>query len=280
MTSAEIRDASTDRVLRFEAWAGGSCVGHATARPTQLFEHEHFCDVQVAEARRREGIGTSLYAALDQALPPDEVLVCRLLHADGPAVGFADSIGHDLVELCPAPQADPTAARWSEWCSRQPVPDGAVAVGIDEVPAADLEEAWVDYYVWAHESIGPLRPRADVAAASAGLADYLDHEVSTLILRGGRVVALSLVFSEVAEDGITRVLAETPRIDEPDGVPLVAAAVARTLTMLGRRGVRVAELEGRTFDPHVPAVVATFPPHDSNPMSVVRLHRRRTPRPH
>jgi hypothetical protein len=275
MSDPEIRDASADGVLRVEAWDGDVLIGHATARPTQLFDHEHFCDVWVEERRRREGVGSALYAALDRALPRDEALVCRVLHADLTAVGFVGSIGYDLVELCPAPQADPTAAAWSEWISRQQVPGGAVAVGIAEVPAADLEEAWVDYYVWAHESIGPLRPRAEVAAASSGLAAYLDHGVSTLILRGGRIVALSLVFDEVAEDGIIRVLAETPRIDEPDGTPLVAAALARTHAALGGRGVRVAELEGRTFDPHVPDVIATFPPHDSNPMSVVRLHGAR-----
>jgi hypothetical protein len=141
------------------------------------------------------------------------------------------------------------------------------------VPEADLEEAWVDYYVWAHEMIGPLRPRAAIAAASAGLGADLDHAVSSLVIRGGRVVALSLVFGRPAWDGIVRVLAETPRIDEPDGEHLVAAAIARTLTLLAGRGVRLVELEGRTFDPHLPAVVATFPPHDSNPMSVVRLRR-------
>ena len=68
-------------------------------------------------------------------------------------------------------------------------------------------------------------------------------------------------------------LAETPRVDEPSGTPLVAAAIARTLDVLARRGVAGVELEGRTFDPHLPTVFASFPPHVSNPMSVVRLHR-------
>ena len=273
MAVLEIRDASSADVVRVEAWDGASLVGHATARPVQLFEHEQFCDVQVDAGRRREGIGTALWAALERAVPAGEGLVCRVLHADAEAVGFVGSIGHDLVEHCPAPQADLTSEAWSAWCAEQPVPDGAVAVGSDGVPEADLEEAFVDYYVWAHEPVGALRPRPVVAAASAGLGEDLDHAVSTLVLRGGRVVALALVFSEPPWDGIVRVLTETPRVDEPDGVHLVAAALARTLTLLADRGVRLVELEGRTFDPHLPAVVATFPPHDSNPMSVVRLHR-------
>jgi predicted N-acetyltransferase YhbS len=273
MAVPEIRDASAGDVVRLEAWDADVLVGHATARPVRLFEQERFCDVQVEHGRRREGIGSALYAALDRTVPPGEALVCRILHADADAVGFAGSIGHDLVEHCPAPQADPTAAAWTAWCEAHPAPDGAVAVGSDGVPETDLEEAWVDYYVWAHRMIGPLRPRAEVAAASAGLGSDLDHTVSTLVIRGGRVVALSLVFDRPAWDGIVRVLAETPRVDEPDGEHLVAAALARTLTLLGERGVRPVELEGRTVDPH--AVIATFPPHDSNPMSVVRLHRSR-----
>ena len=273
MAVPEIRDASGGDVVRLEAWDSASLVGHAVARPVRLFEHEHFCDVQVDHHRRREGIGSALWAALDRAVPPREALISRVLHADTAAVGFVGAIGHDLVELCPAPQAHPTAPAWATWCAAQPIPDGAVAVGPDAVPEADLEEAWVDYYVWAHRMIGPLRPRAVVAEASAGLGGDLDHGVSTLLLRGGRVVALSLVFDRPAWDGIVRVLAETPRVDEPDGTHLVAGALARTLTLLGDRGVRVVELEGRTVDPHLPAVVATFPAHDSNPMSVVRLHR-------
>lgn len=273
MATPEIRDLSADGLVRLEAWDADVRVGHATARPVQLFEHEQFCDVQVDEGRRRQGIGSALWRALDRAVPSDEALICRVLHADTDAVGFAGSIGHDLVELCPGPQADLSMPAWKDWCAAQRTPDGAVAVGLDDVAEADLEEAWVDYYVWAHEMIGPLRPRAEVAAASAGVKGALDRAVSTLVLRGGRVVALALVWSDPPWDGIVRVLAETTRIDEPDGERLVAAALARTLTLLAARGVGLVEHEGRTFDPHLPAVVATFPSHATNPMSVLRLHR-------
>ena len=115
----------------------------------------------------------------------------------------------------------------------------------------------------------PLPVVLPLAAAGLALVLWRNARAQGVI----SVVALSLVFDGPARDGIVRVLAETPRVDEPDGEHLVAAALARTLTLLADRGVRRVELEGRTFDPHLPAVVATFPPHDSNPMSVVRLHR-------
>ena len=266
----EIRDASTDDDVRVEAWDAGSLVGHAVARPVQLFVDERFCSVEVVPARRREGIGTTLYAALDALVPAREWLICRMLHAES---GFVDSIGYELIELCPAPIADPSDATWRRWVADQPLPAGAQAVRSDAVSDADLESAFVDYYVWAHEMIGPLRPRADVAAASRGLASPLDHDASTLVLREGRIVALSLVFRP-EEGSTTRILAETTRVVEPDGSQLVAGAIAGTLDVLGRRGVALVELEGRTFDPHLPAVFASFPSHASNPMSVVRLQRR------
>ena len=269
----EIRDASTDDDVRVEAWDAGSLVGHASARPVQLFHDERFCSVEVVPDRRREGIGTTLYAAVDALVPTREWLICRMLHSDHAESGFVDSIGYELIELCPAPIADPSDTAWRRWVADQPLPAGAQAVRSDAVPEADLESAFVDYYVWAHEMIGPLRPRADVAVASRGLASALDHDASTLVLREGRIVALSLVFRP-EEGSTTRILAETTRVVEPDGSQLVAGAIAGTLDVLGRRGVALVELEGRTFDPHLPAVFASFPPHASNPMSVVRLQRR------
>lgn len=273
MPPVELRDASTADTVRVEAWDGERLVGHASAHPVRLFEAEHFCDVEVEPDRRREGLGTALYGALAARVPAGDALVTRVLHADPTATGFVRSIGHDLVEHCPAPQGDPTTPGWRTWAAGQRLPDGTVLVGTGDVAAADLEEAWVDYYVWAHETVGRLRDRATVATAFEGLAAHLDHGVSRLVLRGGRIAALSLVFAEPAPDGICRVLAETPHIDEPDGTALVAAVLAGTLDALAARGTRLVELEGRTFDPHLPAVVATFPPHDANPMSVVRLHR-------
>ena len=110
----EIRDASTDDDVRVEAWDAGVLVGHASARPVQLFHDERFCSVEVEPDRRREGIGTALYAALDALVPARESLICRMLHADRVESGFVDSIGHDLIELCPAPMRRPHRRRLAE----------------------------------------------------------------------------------------------------------------------------------------------------------------------
>lgn len=269
----DIRESPVEDGLRLEAWLDDACVGAAVARPVALFEGEQFCHVEVDEEHRRSGIGTQLWSALDDRVPADEALITRVLHTDTDARGFAGSIGWDLVEHCPAPRAVPRAAEWRAWARAQPTPAGTVVTATDRVSADRLDDAFVDWYVWAHEMIGPLRPRSVVAAAAAGTAGELDHEVSRVAMRDGRIVALSLLF-EAAPDGLQRVIVETTRPDEPDGTALVAATLAATLDACAARGNATVELEGRTIDPHLPVVIATFPPHDSAPMSVVRLHRR------
>jgi hypothetical protein len=268
----DIRNTSTDADTRLEAWLTGSRMGTATARAVALFEHEQFCHVEVAQQHRRAGIGTALFTALDEQVPRTEALITRVLHSQADAVGFVESIGSDLVEHCPAPRAVPVSPAWRAWAAAHPSPPGTTVKASNAVSAAQVDAAFVDWYVWAHEMIGPLRPRDVVARAAAGTADELDHRVSRLVLRDGRIAAFSLVFHD-ASDGLQRIIAETPQVDEPDGTALVAAALAATFEACARRGDGLVELEGRTIDPHLPAVLATFPPHDSAPMSVVRLHR-------
>lgn len=268
----DIRNAPTEAGTRLEAWLAGTRVGAATARPVELFENEQFCHIEVAQQHRRSGIGTALYAALDEHVPPTEALITRVLHSQPEAVGFVESIGSDLVEHCPAPRVVPASPAWRAWAAAHLAPPGTTVEPSDAVSAGQVDEAFVDWYVWAHEMIGPLRPRDVVARAAAGTAAELDHQVSRLVLCAGRIAAFSLVFQD-APDGLQRIIAETTRVEEPNGPSLVAAALAATLEACARRGDELVELEGRTIDPHLPAVLATFPAHDSAPMSVVRLHR-------
>jgi hypothetical protein len=268
----DIRKIPVEDGLRLEAWLAGSRVGTATARPVALFENEQLCHIEVGRQHRRAGIGAALWAALDEHVPATEALITRVLHSQPDAVGFVESIGWDLVEHCPAPRVVPASPAWRAWAAGHPAPPGTIVGPSDAVSAEMVDEAFVDWYVWAHEMIGPLRPRDDVARAAAGTAAELDDQVSRLVLRDGRIAAFSLVFDDVS-DGLRRVIAETTRVDEPGGTALVAAALAATLDACARRGDPLVELEGRTIDPHLPAVMSTFPPHDTAPMSVVRLHR-------
>ncbi len=135
----EIRDASTDDDVRVEAWDAGVLVGHASARPVQLFHDERFCSVEVVPDRRREGIGSTLYAAVDALVPPRSALICRVLHPTTAESGFVESIGYELIELCPAPIADPSDTAWRRWVADQPLPAGAQTVRIDAVSEVDLE---------------------------------------------------------------------------------------------------------------------------------------------
>jgi hypothetical protein len=39
--------------------------------------------------------------------------------------------------------------------------------------------------------------------------------------------------------------------------------------------IRLVEFEGHDSDAHIPGLIASFPPHDADPMDIVRLHRPR-----
>ena len=86
------------------------------------------------------------------------------------------------------------------------------------------------------------------------------------------IAALSLVSPE-AWDGRTFIVSETVRRDQPGGDDLLCAAVAASLRVLGSRGITRVELEGHASDPHSPALVASLPEHDADPMEVLRLRR-------
>lgn len=49
--------------------------------------------------------------------------------------------------------------------------------------------------------------------------------------------------------------------------------MAASLQVLGERGTHLVELEGHTTDTHSPALVAGLPPHEADPMDLLRLRR-------
>jgi hypothetical protein len=189
---------------------------------------------------------------------------------------FAEAIGCELVMHCPEPWADPTAPAWRRWVADHPVPAGHSAVPMSDLPPAAVEAAWRTYYIWVHAPFALAPVRTDGLAAYWN--DYragLDVDASMLITEaegGDAIAALSLVSPE-AFDGRTLIVSETVRPDQPGGDDLLRAAVAASLRVLGSRGIARVELEGHTSDPHSPALLASLPEHDADPMEILRLRR-------
>jgi GNAT superfamily N-acetyltransferase len=252
---------------------GGRVVGSASVVLTPVND-AYFCDVEVSPAYRRQGIGTALYHAMDALTEPSLPLLTRAMRSQPLRKLFAEAIGCELVMHCPEPQADPTAPAWRRWVADHPVPAGYSAVPMRDLPPAAVEAAWRKLYLWVHAQFFPVRTDG-LAALWNDYRAGLDADASMLITEGeggDAIVALSLVSPEVWE-GRTFIISETVRPDQPGGDDLLRAAVAASLRVLGSRGITLVELEGHSSDPHSPALLASFPEHDADPMDILRLRR-------
>ena len=252
---------------------GGRVVGTASVLLARS-QDAYFCDVEVSPAHRRQGIGTALYGAIGALTEPSFPLLTRAMRSRPLRRLFAEAIGCEAVMHCPEPWADPTAPAWRRWVADHPVPGGYSAVPMSDLPPAAVEAAWRTYYIWVHAPFAPVR----TDRLAAWWNDYragLDADASMLITEAGggdAIAALSLV-SPDAWDGRTFIVSETVRPDQRGGDDLLRAAVAASLRVLGSRGVTLVELEGHTSDPHSPALLASLPEHDADPMDILRLRR-------
>jgi GNAT superfamily N-acetyltransferase len=250
----------------------GQVVGHGTVALSAGNHEFCFCEVEVDEDYRRLGIGTAIFAELSRRTPERFTIATRVMRSHPLRRSFAESLGYGVMVHCPEPWADPIAPAWQAWIGAQSLPRRFRIVGVDDVEPSRFEKAWLDYYRWVHEAWAPVRGPDRLAAATADYRSTIDRGASALVVDRTDVVAISLVAGEVW-DGRTMVICETTRSDQPDGDRLVRAAAARSLDRLGRRGVRLVEFEGHDSDAHIPGLIASFPPHDADPMDIVRLHR-------
>jgi GNAT superfamily N-acetyltransferase len=248
-------------------------VGWGTVVLDAALRDLYFSEIEVVEDHRRRGIGTAVFAELCNRTERRPFPIFTRAMASQPVRRlFAESLGYDVMVHCPAPQAEPTTAEWRTWITAQPVPAGCRVVAVDEIDRATFNAVWYGYYQWAHEPWAPTYGPDRVAAAMPDYRSTLDADTSVLIVEATEIVAMSLVGDETW-DGRTMIICETARPDQPDGARLVRVAAAQSLGRLRHRGVRLVEFEGHTTDPHTPGLFASFPPHNSDPMDIIKLHR-------
>lgn len=251
----------------------GEIIGVATTRlsPVTL---SYFCEVHVASAHRRAGVGTELYRFACSLLEHQHPVLTRAMASQPVRRQFAEAIGCTVLVHHPEPWADPQADAWTEWIRRHPVPQGYTAITLAEADPAVAERAWAQSYEWLHALFGPVKADRLPESWQRYRAGQ-DEDASRLLVRAEDhhdPVALSLVTSGTWQ-GRRMLVSQTVREDQPDGATLVAAAVASTLHHLGGTGVRLVELEGPDADPHLASLHADLPPHQADPMDLLRLRR-------
>jgi GNAT superfamily N-acetyltransferase len=228
------------------------------------------CEINVLPAHRRRGIGTQLYEAIYELRTHPFPVLTRAMRSQPLRRAFAEALGCKVRTHCPEPWIDPPTEPAQQWIDQQQLPDDYITVTMRERPIADVLGAWTTYYIWAHEPFGTVHPDK-VPLTWQGYSKGLDPDASMLTLdRNGTIVAFSLVSPDVW-DGRTMIVSETVQHDQADGSQLLKATVARSLAVLGQRGIHRVELEGHATDPHSPDLVNSLPTSDGDPMDILEL---------
>ena len=237
-----------------------------------LVTDAYFVEVHVAEDHRRRGVGTALFEAVcalaDQPFP-----VCGRVTSSQPwRREFAESLGCAVRVRYPGPWIDPTSEPGRVWAKQQPLPSGYRTRSMAEMEVERVIVAWATYYGWAHRRFGVVRAER-IRDRWDSYAVGLDPQLSMITTdQTGSVVAFSLV-SPDGWQGRTFIVSETVDPEQSDGDTLLIATVAASVRALGRRGIRLVELEGHSTDPHSPALLRSLPPDGGDPMEIIELTR-------
>jgi hypothetical protein len=247
---------------------GERVVGAVTAVRNRVHPHRYPLAVIVAREHRREGIATALVGAVRELRPEPMPLEVKLRPADPAAAALLARFGARAYQTCPGPCLDPTAAAVRDWCAAQPAPPGVEFGTLDTLPAPRRVDCWVQMYEWVHASWSPADLAVLRETAPTVLSD-VDQAHSVVGWRDGVPAIVLWVFADLG--GVTLLAGETAHRDEPDGIALTAATVARCLTGLAAAGIARVEFDGHDSDPHLAPVVASFPAHTSDPLHLVEF---------
>ncbi|MDN5724697.1 MAG: GNAT family N-acetyltransferase [Propionibacteriales bacterium] len=248
-------------------------IGFATMTWAAVTE-QYFCEVSVATAHRRRGVGTRLFDAVRELADPGFPIVARAMNSAPHRRAFADSLGCSVLVHCPMPRIDPTALSVRDWMARQGVLVGCVIRATAEADGDQLQAAWVSSYLWVHEPFAAVHTERLVEQWTRQRGVF-DPQASRACLdeATGQILALSLVALD-AWDGHNLLVAETVRRDQPDGDAILAATVAASISELARRGVDRVEFEGHATDAHTPTLFEILPTSGADPMDILELSGR------
>ncbi|GAB3927355.1 hypothetical protein GCM10027613_42960 [Microlunatus endophyticus] len=165
----------------------------------------YWIDLVVDPSRRREGIGTALFAHLS-GLRKDDLAFMTRGYVDEERLAFADALGATTVQVVPPALIDVVG----RFALR---PYDAVVPG-REVPWSRLLEANAATYEWIHASWSPVA-EGFAEALNEGLEDDLDLDATSVAVdASGRIRAVAMAYNDVEPPVIT---AETVVRDEPEG---------------------------------------------------------------
>ncbi|MGO1972487.1 MAG: GNAT family N-acetyltransferase [Propionibacteriaceae bacterium] len=233
-----------------------------------LFHPGHWpATVEVLPGRRSEGIGRALAVALAEHCPADRALTVKVRDTYALGMDFAVALGATTYQHCPVPTIDPAAPAVREWAVGRQAPLSTSVVAISDLAPAAVLTAMVDQYLWQHAQWSPMGERDRMEDEWRESFAEADPQLSSATVREGEITALLPVFRE---GNAADALGETTHRDEPDGMEVFAACLARTLTELDRAGVRAVEFDGHDDDPHFAPLINELPWQSSDPCALLQ----------
>lgn len=243
---------------------GSRVVGAGTIARNPVHAGRYAAAIEVAADRRRRRVATALLAALREVRPEPLPLAGKVRESDPAAWPFGLASGAEVYQRCPCPVLDLTAGDLAAW--RPEAPPATELTAMSRQQAAALFE---EQYRWVHARWSPVSSSEWLRRISADTVAEAQLEASSCAWRHGRVVVAVFAFEE--PDGSVSLVAETQRRAEPDGIALLGAALARSLTVLAGLGYRAVELDGHDDDPHLAPVLAGLPIAATNPLLLVEV---------
>lgn len=124
-------------------------------------------------------------------------------------------------------------------------------------------------YIWVHQKWSPVGSRTALLEVAAEELAAVDPEISTVGWIGDRPAAVVWVFR--ADDVALEVVAETVQRNEANGILMLGAAVARTLSAASRAGIGELEFDGHHSDPQLAPILQQLPISRANPLNLVEI---------
>lgn len=239
-------------------------VGAVTIARNHVHPGRYSCAVEVAPAHRRRGLARQLVEAALHARPQPLPLAAKQRERDHAARALLKQLGGTVYQRAPCPVVLPDDPRASLWSASH----AGDARRLNQTSAAQLAGAFEDMYRWVHEDWSPVGPGSALADVCTTMIRELDGELSAGVWRGSRLAAAAFAFRN---GNNVECVAETVRRAEPDGITLLATAIAAVLSAAAASGIESVEFDGHDDDPHLAPLVRTLPVATADPLLLVEV---------
>lgn len=240
------RDEHTRSAIAFDD--SGEPVAVGMIWTSRVHGDRYWCEIEVAGARRRQGIGSEMFEHLGR-LRAEPLRFMTRGFVDEERIAFADALGARTIQVVPPVHIG--VEKRSALRSSSSVHSG------EDVTRAAIEAANAQTYEWTHADWSPVGPGFGTAL-NEDLWDELDREATSVALDAeGVILAMAMAYTDSTVPVITSE-AVTSRCD--DGERLVEGCIRRTLDVFAQRGVKDVQFDGHVSDPHFMPVLARLEP--------------------